>query len=110
MKPLNQAQEAALLIIAVFGLIVPNGAFLYYLFIDTSVLVMALSNPVAVVFMSEALVLMVVFAWLIHRLNFQSPGWLAFVIMSLVGSMAFSVPAYLYLISRKIRREAVTGK
>ena len=54
-------------------------------------------------FITEAFLLMLFFAWLIRHLGFRSPGWLAFLIMSLVGSMVFSVPAFLYLVSRKAR-------
>lgn len=85
------------------GLVVPNGLFLYHSLVQPAALLAALSNPVALVFLAEAFLLMLVLAWLIHHLGFRSPGWLAFLIMSLAGSMAFSVPAFLYLVSRKAR-------
>ncbi len=103
MKPFTQTQERLLLGLAAFGLLVPNGFFLYYSLIAPTALHAALTNPVALVFITEAFLLMFLFAWLIHRLGFRSPGWLAFIIMSLVGSMVFSVPAFLYLASRRAR-------
>jgi hypothetical protein len=103
MKPFSRGQEKALLALAIFGLIVPNGVFLYFSFIHATALHEALNNPIALVFMTEAFLLMLLFAWLIRQLGFHSPGWLVFLIMSLVGSLVFSVPAFLYLASRRAR-------
>lgn len=86
-----------------FGLVVPNGLFLYYFLFAPAVLSAAFANPVALVFMFEAFLLMILFAWFIHHRGYHSPGWLAFLVMSLAGSMVFSVPAFLYLSSRKAR-------
>lgn len=106
MKPFTIAQEKLLLTLAVFGLIVPNGIFLYCSLFAPSLLHDALANPVALVFIAEAFLLMILFAWIIHREGFRSPGWLAFIVMSLLGSLAFSIPAFLYLASRHTRRNA----
>jgi hypothetical protein len=103
MKPFSRGQEKALLALAIFGLIVPNGVFLYFSLVDATALYEALNSPIALVFMTEAFLLMLLFAWLIRQLGFHSPGWLVFLIMSLVGSMVFSVPAFLYLASRRAR-------
>src|SRR3954471_24926150 len=97
MKPFTAIQEKLLLALAIFGLIVPNGFFLYYSLIAPASLHTALNNPVALVLIIEAFFLMFLFAWVIHRAGFRSPGWLAFIIMSLVGSMVFSIPAFLYV-------------
>lgn len=104
MKPFSATQEKLLLALAVFGLIVPNGFFLYYSLVAPAALHSALGNPVALVFITEAFLLMFLFAWMIRYLGFRSPGWLAFIIMSLLGSMVFSVPAFLYLASRNQRK------
>ncbi|MES2595618.1 MAG: hypothetical protein V4662_09800 [Verrucomicrobiota bacterium] len=106
MKPFTETQEKLLLGLSIFGLIVPNGVFLYYALASRETLQAAMANPVSLVFIIEAFVLMFLFAWLIHRQGIKSPGWLAFVAMSLVGSMIFSVPACLYLASRKARQMA----
>jgi len=102
--PLTPIQEKLLLALALFGLIVPNGIFLYYAFCVPSVLVAALGNPAALLFIGEAFLLMVLLAWLIHHFGLDSPGWRMFIIMSLLGSLTFSVPAFLYLTNRKARR------
>lgn len=104
MRPFTPTQEKVLLFLAVFGLLVPNGVFLYCAFLQPETLRAAIANPAALVFITEAFLLMFLFAWLIHHLGFRSPGWAAFIAMSLVGSMAFSVPAFLYLTSRNARK------
>ncbi len=104
MEPFTPTQEKLLLALAVFGLIVPNGFFLYYSLVAPAALDAALSNPVALVFITEAFLLMFLFSWVIRRLGFRSPGWLGFIVMSLLGSMVFSVPAFLYLASRNTRK------
>lgn len=104
MKPFTPIQEKLLLALAVFGLVVPNGFFLYYSLVAPAALHLALSNPVALVFITEAFLLMFLFAWVIRYWGLRSPGWLAFIVMSLLGSMVFSVPAFLYLASRNARK------
>ena len=101
MKSFTRTQEKFLIALAVVGLVVPNGLFVYYSLFAPAVLRAAFTSPVALVFILEAFLLMILFAWLIHHGGLRSPGWLAFRVMSLVGSMAFSVPAFLYLANRK---------
>ena len=103
MRPFTTAQEKLLFALAIFGLLVPNGFFLYYSLVAPAALHAALSNPVALVFITEAFLLMSLLAWVIRHSGFRSPGWLAFIVMSLLGSMVFSVPAFLYFASRKAR-------
>lgn len=108
MKPFSETQEKRLLALSIFGFVVPNGLFLYHSLVASAAYHAALANPVALVFIGEAFLLMLLFAWLIHRQGFRSPGWVAFIVMSMVGSMAFSVPAFLYLVSRKARKTSTT--
>ena len=104
MKPFTVIQERVLLILALFGLIVPNGFFLYHAFSHPELVREALTNPVAQLVIAEAFFLMFLFAWFIHRIGFRSPGWLAFIFLSLLGSMACSAPCFLYLASRRARK------
>ena len=108
MKPFTPTQEKLLLALAIFGLIIPNGFFLYYSLVSPAALHAGLSNPVALVFITEAFLLMFLCAWLIHHMGLRSPGWLSFIVMSLLGSMVFSVPASLYLASRDARKALPT--
>lgn len=103
MKHFTPTQETLLFALSVFGLVVPNGLFLYSSLVAPAVLHAALKNPVALVFITEAFLLMFLFAWVIRNAGFRSPGWRAFIVMSLLGSMVFSVPAFLYLASRNVR-------
>jgi len=98
--PFSKSQQTVLYVLAVFGLLVPNGVFLYFAFARPDIFQAAMSNPITLVYMLEAFLLVAFFAWLIYRSGNKSPGWIAFVLMSLVGSLAFSVPAYLYWSSR----------
>ena len=104
MAPFTATHEKLLLGLALFGLTVPNGCFLYHAIFYPDIMWAALANPIAMVFIAEAFLLMFLFAYFIHRRGFRSPGWLAFIIMSFVGSMVFSIPAFLYLVSRKARQ------
>src|SRR5262249_5521140 len=103
MKSFTRTQEKFLIALALGGLVVPNGLFVYYSLFAPPVLRAAFANPVVLVFMLEAFLLMILFAWLIHRGGVRCPGWLAFTVMSLAGSMAFSVPLFVYLANRKAR-------
>ncbi|HMP91154.1 MAG TPA: hypothetical protein PJ991_13205 [Kiritimatiellia bacterium] len=105
MNMFTQRQQAGLLFLALFGLLIPNGIFLYYAFTDFSVVWEALGNPVSAVFIAEAMGLMIFFAWLLNRLNFRRPGAWGFIIMSLLGSMAFSIPAFLWWHNRASRHK-----
>ena len=103
MKPFTSIQEKLLLALAAFGFAVPNGCFLYVVFTDPATFQAALANPIALVFIAEAFLLMFLGAWLIHRWGVRSPGWKAFIVLSLIGSLAFSIPTYLWLASRSAR-------
>ena len=87
--------------LAAFGLVVPNGVFIYTLLVEPETMRAALTNPLSSVFIFEAFFLMFVVAWLIRRAGLTRPSALGFIVMSLVGSMAFSVPATLWLVARK---------
>ena len=104
MNNVTETQRTLLLLMAIFGLVVPNGAFVYLSITRWDLVVAAMTNPIALVFIVEAFALMFFFAWLIHRQGLKAPGGLAFIIMSLVGSMMFGVPACLWLWSRKSRQ------
>ncbi len=102
MKPLifTPLELRVLALLAIFGLLVPNGIFVYYFFNDPEVSRIAMSNPISLVFMTEAFFLMFLFAWLLRKAGSTKPNGLVFIIMSLVGSMVFSVPAALWLTFR----------
>jgi len=89
-----------LLAAAILGFLLINCPFLYYAFIATDVYAEGMKNGLALVFISEALVLLVFFAVIIAKMGWKRPGWVFFVVMSILGSLAFSIPFQLYLMSR----------
>jgi hypothetical protein len=102
MKAMNleTGESKVLVALAVFGFLVPNGAFVYYALTDYEAMKVAISNPISLVFIGEAFFLMCLFAWVLRRAGVRRPSGAVFIIMSLVGSMVFSVPATLYLMIR----------
>ena len=98
---LTPREAATLAALAVFGLVVPNGIFLWYFFADHGVVRAALTNPVALVFISEAFLLMFLFAWLLRKAGSGKPTGFIFILLSLAGSLACSVPLTLWLMCRR---------
>lgn len=109
MKPFTESQERLLLCLAVFGLLVPNGFFVHQALTNYPMLAAALSNPVALVFNAEAIFLMGLFAWLVQRNARGRWNWVWFILLSLVGSLFFSVPLFLYFASSGARTASVPG-
>jgi hypothetical protein len=85
-------ERAGLVIIALGGLIGLNGVFVYSLIVRPEVLVAAMSNPVSLAFIVEALVMTGVLAYLLHKWGVSRLSWVAFVALALVGGLAFAVP------------------
>lgn len=85
-----------LLGLAILGFCLINLPFLYFTFFVPGTYAAAMSNGIAVVFMGEAMLLMVFFAWLFAKCAPPRPGWLFFIAMSLLGGLAFSIPLQLW--------------
>ena len=99
MKPftLTPTETRVLGALALFAFVVPNGVFVYFFLTDAHLVHDAMRNPISLVFMAEAFFLMGLFAWLLKKTPAALPGAFTFVLMSILGSLAFSVPATLYL-------------
>lgn len=95
-------QRLTLLFLSIVGFLGPNGVFLWVAATQPGAMMEAMRQPVAAVFIAEAFFLMFFFAWLIHRAQVR-PGAGLFILFSLVGSLAFSVPFWLWLVSRQKR-------
>lgn len=93
--------QPVLWLLSAFGFFGLNGVFLYYALLRPDVMTAAQQNPISLVFIVEAFVMVAFVAWLIAKLDLKRPGWLAFVVMSIIGSLAFSVPFFLLLHIRK---------
>ena len=95
-----------LLIAAILGFLLINCPFLYYALIAKDVYFEGMRNGLALVFIGEAFLLLAFFAFIIAKMGWKKPGWIFFVCMSLLGSLAFSVPLQLYLMSKPDKSEA----
>jgi hypothetical protein len=88
----NARERAALWTIAALGCLGLNGIFLYGTFVEPSMIDAAMANPLAVAFIVEALVLTGLLAYLLAKWNVTRMPWGWFVLLALVGSLAFAIP------------------
>jgi hypothetical protein len=77
--------------------VVPNGIFIRWFLTGDHGVAAVIQNRLAVAFMLEALLLLVLFAVRIARTPAGWLGWKWFVALSLIGGLAFSVPLYWWL-------------
>lgn len=98
--PIPQHFRKILLVLAVLGFLGINVPFLYYALIDTETYTAGMHNGLALLFIVEAFLLMGFFAAVIAIAGFKRPGWLSFIGLTLIGSLAFSIPLFLFLASR----------
>ena len=85
---------------AMFGLFGINGAFLYG--VSTPELFWtALGNPISLAFMIEALLMVALLAYLLTKWKVTTLRWPWFVLLSLLGSLAFALPVVLLYGGRK---------
>ena len=97
-----------LLVVAVFGLLVPNGFFIYWLVHDFHGLGPVLQDRLALAFVLDALITLVLLA--VHFAH-TPPGpyrWPWFVAFSLIGGLCFGLPFYWWL-SRRLGLQGRTG-
>lgn len=87
--------------LACLGFFGANGVFVWALVARPETLMSALRNPVAAAFIVEALVLVGVLAYLLTRWGVTRVHWTWFVLLSLVGSIAFALPVALLWGSRR---------
>ncbi|HJR52087.1 MAG TPA: hypothetical protein VJ982_00090 [Gemmatimonadota bacterium] len=99
----SRAERISLWLLAAVGLIGINGAFLWTLYARPGALDAALRNPLAIAFMIEAMLLVVALAWLFRKVGLTRLGWGWFVVLALVGSLAFAVPVALLTPRRSAR-------
>jgi len=84
--------------VGLFGI---NGLFLYAVYFQSEQIQAAFDNLYAMAFIIEAFVLLPLGCFLVSALKLKSPGWLGFLVLSLLGSLAFSIPFSILLWSRK---------
>ena len=90
-----------LLSIALFGLVVPNGMFIYWLLREYPGFDAAMQNKPAVALMIDAFMAVGLLAWHFAREPRGRFKWPWFVVLSLVGGLGFSLPMYVWLNRRQ---------
>ena len=93
----SRAERLWLMVLAAAGLFGINGVFLWCLYARPGTIEAALSNPLALAFVVEAMLLVVTLAWLFRKWRLSRLGWGWFVALSLLGSLAFAIPVALLL-------------
>ena len=86
-----------LVFLAVVGNLVPGGLFLFWLFNDYTSLSAALSDRLALAFLLDLLMSTVMLAYLFARKPLGPVKWPWFVALTLLGTLAFSIPFFLWL-------------
>jgi hypothetical protein len=81
--------------LAVVGFVAVNGAFFYGLFARPGSLTDALTNPISLAFLVEALLILAALAYLLGKWGVARLSWRWFLFLALLGSMAFALPAVL---------------
>ena len=102
----SRSERRWLVAIAVIAFAGVNGGFIYGMTMDPGALEAAWRNPISAAFMVEAFVLTLVLAWLLTRwgVSGMSRGW--FILLSLIGSIAFALPVVLLARDRARNRRA----
>jgi hypothetical protein len=90
----------ALLLIALFGLFVPNGIFIYWMFTEFSSMSDVINNRLALGFIIEAFVVLGLVAYWFARNPIGKLSWPWFVVFSLIGGLGFGLPFYYWLNKR----------
>jgi hypothetical protein len=86
-----------LLVLAAVGNLVPGGLFLYWLFNDYTSLSAALSDTLALAFFVDLLISTFVLAYFFARKPLGPVRWPWFVALSLLGTLAFAIPLFVWL-------------
>lgn len=98
---INKKARTILIVFAILAFLGPNGLYLYYAFSQPELSDAAMNNPIALAFMIEAIMLLVLFLWYVFN---QTRSWMQVLLylgLSFLGSLAFSFPLFLYKASRK---------
>lgn len=87
--------------LAAFGFLGVNAAFLYGAVLQPELLRQAWENPLAAAFMVEAFVLVALLAYLFAKWGVSRIRWEWFVLLALLGSLAFAIPVALLFPGRE---------
>jgi hypothetical protein len=88
-------------IIAIFGLVVPNGFFVHWLATDFHGLRPIWDDRLAMGFIIDTAMALAILAYYFARRPIGPVRWPAFVALSLLGGLGFSLPVYWWLNTRR---------
>ena len=91
----GKLERFLLMVLAAVGLVVVNGGFLYGVFVAPDALTVAMRNPVSLAFQIEAFLLLIALAYLLSKWGVSRISLIWFVVLSILGSLAFALPVAL---------------
>ncbi len=89
-----------LLAVALFGLLVPNGFFVYWMLYEFDGFGPVLQNRLALGFMLDVFLALIILSVYFARHPIGRVKWQWFVMLSLLGGFGFSLPLFYWLNSR----------
>jgi hypothetical protein len=90
-----------LLVIALTGLLIPNGLFVYWFFFEFNSWQAVAGNRLALAFIIDAFMATGLLAIYFARRPIGPVRWYWFVTLSLIGGLGFSLPLYYWLNRRR---------
>jgi hypothetical protein len=99
----NEANNMWLIIIALFGLLIPNGLFVYWTLYEFKNVSDVLTNYLAVAFMLDAALAVGLLSYLFAIRPLGPVRWPWFILFSILGGLGFSIPFYIWLNQRAQR-------
>ena len=83
-----------LVAVALFGLFVPNGIFVYWLVTEFKGFGAVVENKLALAFIIEAFLVLGILAVYFAQNPIGRVKWYWFVVLSLIGGLGFGIPFY----------------
>jgi len=96
-NPGGPSRNPALLAAAAFGLLVPNGLFVYWLLAEFPGWRAMLGNHLALAFILDTVLALVLVTCYVAARPIGPVRWPWFVVLSLLGGLGFSLPFYYWL-------------
>ena len=88
----NPVARVLLLLASLIGLLGINGMFIFTMATHPQAGYALFSDPITAALFIEALIVMAIFAYMIAKLKFSKISWPLFILLSFIGSLAFSIP------------------
>lgn len=98
-----------LLIVALLGLVVPNGFVVYWLLFEFHGLAPVLEDKLAVGFILDVILALILLSVYFARYPLGRVKWQWFVALSLIGGLGFSLPLY-YWLNRRVARSPLANQ